>query len=380
MTARLPVATARRIVVKLGTRVLTDEQGYLAGDRVGSLVATAAAIRQSGREVVLVSSGALGLGCRVLGYELPPHRPDLRRACAAVGQTQLTALYEHRMSLHGLVCAQVLVHESDFDDRERNLKLRRTLDALLQRGVVPILNENDAVAAAPVPSFGGSHRPVFGENDRLAALVAGALQADLLVLLTDVAGVYDAHPETVPEAKLLDTIQDSSVLAACYGKGSLSSRGGMRSKVEAALIASSGGCHAVIASGTQAGAFSHLLAGDQVGTFFPAQGKLDAMNGWIAYSTATRGALHLDAGAVEALRRRSASLLAKGVTAVEGEFNPGDVVELRGPDEDLVGRGLIRYSAPAVDRWRRGHPPEEAAGQSTLIRRNFIVLAPEEEG
>ncbi|MCB1036309.1 MAG: glutamate 5-kinase, partial [Acidobacteria bacterium] len=338
-SARPEVAAARRIVVKLRSRVLTDEHGFLASSRVSALLATAAAIRQSGREVVLVSSGALALGCKVLGYEVPPNRPDLRRACAAVGQTQLTALYEHRLSLHGLVCAQVLVSESDFDDRGRNLKLRRTLDALLQRGVVPILNENDAVAAAALPSVDGTHRPVFGENDRMAALLAGALKADLLVLLTNVAGVYDKNPATVPEARLLTTIRDSKILTACAGGGSLVSRGGMRSKVEAALIVSSGGCHAVIASGIDAGAFSHLLAGEEVGTWFPARGDLDAMDRWIAYSTATRGVLHLDAGAVDALRRRNASLLAKGLVAVDGDFGPGDVVELRGPNKQLIGRG-----------------------------------------
>ena len=378
-TARPAVSGARRIVVKLGTRVLTDKEGYLASSRVGALVATAAAIRQSGREVILVSSGALALGCKILGYEVPPNRPDLRRACAAVGQTQLTSLYEHRLSLHGLVGAQVLVSESDFDDRDRNLKLRRTLDALLQRGVVPILNENDAVAAADLPSVDGTHRPVFGENDRLAALVSSAVKADLLVLLTNVAGVFDAHPSKAPEAKLLHTIEDSSVLAACTGSGSLVSRGGMRSKVEAALIASSGGCHAVIASGTAGGAFSHLMAGEEIGTWFPAQGNLDTRDRWIAYSTAIRGVLHLDAGAVAALRQRNASLLAKGLVAVDGDFGPGDVVELRGPGRELVGRGLIRFSATAVDRWRQGKPPAEVAGQGTLIRRNFIVLAPEGE-
>ncbi len=378
-TPRPAISEARRIVVKLGTRVLTDKDGYLASARVGALVATAAAIRQSGREVMLVSSGALALGCKVLGYEIPPNRPDLRRACAAVGQTQLTALYEHRLSLHGLVGAQVLVSESDFDDRDRNLKLRRTLDALLQRGVVPIVNENDAIAAADLPSVDGTHRPVFGENDRLAALVSSAVKADLLVLLTNVSGVFDANPLENPEAKLLTTIEDSSVLSACTGAGSLVSRGGMRCKVEAALIASSGGCHAVIASGVDPGVFSHLMAGEDVGTWFPAQGNLDSRDRWIAYSTAIRGVLHLDAGAVRALRERNASLLAKGLVAVDGEFGPGDVVELRGPGRELVGRGLIRFSAAGVDRWRQGKAPAEAAGQSTLIRRNFIVLAPEGE-
>ncbi len=370
--ARPPVAAAKRVVIKLGTRVLTADDGHLASNRVSALVATAAAARKAGREVVLVSSGALGLGCKILGYEAPPTRPERRRACAAVGQAQLMSLYEHRFGLNGLVCAQVLVGEGDFDDRTRNLHLRETLGALLHQGVVPILNENDAVVAAQVPSHAGERRPVFGENDRMATLVAGALKADLLVLLTNVPGVYDADPTKNPGARLVTLVEDERDLAGCVaGSGSAVSRGGMRSKIEAARIAARSGCHAVIASGLEPGGLSHLLAGEEIGTWFPPQGALDGMRQWIAYSTASRGTLHLDHGAVAALTQRGASLLAKGVSAIEGQFQAGDVVELKGPDGKLVGRARIRFDHERVERWRQGEPQAE---KGPLIRRSFIAF------
>jgi len=366
--------------------VITDADGYLASSRLSALVATAVAARQAGREVVLVSSGALGLGCRILGFDEAPTRREQRRACAAVGQTQLVSLYEHRFGLHGIICGQVLVGQGEFDNRERHLKLRRTLDALLQSGIVPILNENDAVGGEQIPSFGSqqdeissstgsnntvSSNRVFGENDRLAALVAGSLKADLLVLLTDVAGVYDQNPKTHPDARLLPIIIERPDLSEALA-GSTLSRGGMSSKVEAAFIAANSGCQAVIASGRDSGTLSHILAGEEMGSWFPAQGNLDALSRWIAFSTACRGALHLDQGAVHALKAGRASLLTAGVVNAIGDFRAGDVVELRDPAGGLVGRAQIRYPAPEVRRWIYGHPQE--AGPKPLIRRTFIVL------
>lgn len=373
--ARPSVAEARRVVIKIGTRVITDDDGFLASSRLSALVATAAAARQAGREVILVSSGALGLGIRVLGFDGAPKRREQRRACAAVGQAQLMSLYEHRFGLHGLTCGQVLVGQGEFHDRDRHLQLRRTLEALLSRGVVPILNENDAVGGEVVESITGEPRPIFGENDRLAALIAGTLEAQLLVLLTDVPGVYDKHPGQHPDATLLSVIVEAPQVD--FGAaGSTSSRGGMRSKVDAAFVAATGGCQAVIASGRNGGTLSHLLAGEEVGSWFPARGTLAARDRWIAFSTACRGTLQLDQGAVDALRGGTASLLTAGVVNAVGDFKAGDVVELRGPNGRVVGRGQIKYPAPEVRRWVYGHPQE--AGPKPLIRRNFIVLLAEE--
>jgi glutamate 5-kinase len=220
---------------------------------------------------------------------------------------------------------------------------------------------------------------VFGDNDKLSALVAAELDADLLVLLTDVPGVYDRDPRSDPEARLLPRVDDPErLVTATGGPASTASRGGMKSKVEAAAVASRAGCQAVIASGRDPGVLAQVLAGREVGTWFPARGALDARRRWIAFAVATRGTLHLDEGAVEAVRRRGASLLAAGVRRVEGRFRRGDVVELRDPAGRLIGRGMMHWDAETTRRWCDGHPPIEVKNRDALIHRRHLVL--EESG
>ncbi len=373
---RRSLKTARRIVLKLGTRVLTHDDGRLALARLFSMVEAAATIRSGGREILLVSSGAVGLGRDVLELEETPEDLALRQACAAVGQTRLMALYQDGFSQYGLTCAQVLLTEGDLDDRARYLNLRRTLATLLECGVVPIINENDAVSTAEIElSSGSGSRPVFGDNDRLSALVAAKLHADLLILLTDVEGCYDRDPRLYSDARLIPRADDPKILEkAVSGKTSEAGRGGMKSKVEAAAIASRGGCHVVIASGRRPDVLETILAGEEIGTWVPERGRLKASHRWIAFAAAPRGILHLDAGAVEALRMRRASLLAAGVEKVEGKFRSGDVVELRGPSGDLVGRGRIPWDSKTVRKWCAGSPPLEVRNAHCLIRRNHFVL------
>lgn len=364
---RPPVAEARRIVLKLGTRVLTRAGGDLHRPRIAALTATVAALIRSGREVVLVSSGAVGHGRRVLGLDKPIFNPRLRQACAAVGQARLMDAYQRGFRPFGLSSAQLLLAQQDFDVRQRTLDLRETLATLLRQGVVPVLNENDALAALGAPAG----FPVFPDNDRLAALVASECAADLLVLLTDVAGVFDRDPRRHPEARLLPQIESLDELPECrVAPQNGAGRGGMRSKTEAAAMAVRGGCQVVIASGEDPGSFASIVAGEVVGTWLPARGRLAARHRWIAFASVPRGVLHLDAGAVEALRHRGASLLAAGVTRVEGEFGPGDLVELRAPGGALVGRALAKHGA-AETRLIRERPRDRT---SALIRRASIVL------
>ena len=372
--ARPSVAGARRVVIKLGTRVLTDEHGGLATERVASLVASAAALRATGRQVVVVSSGAIGLGSRALSRESPPRRASVRQACAAVGQATLTSLYLSQFRRFDLVCGQVLIGQADFHDRLRFLELRDALEVMLARGVVPIVNENDAVGDERCSGVHGEAQPVFDDNDRLAALVATEIDADLLVLMTDVAGVYDCDPRHHSEARLLSRIDDPTAIEADERPGSAAGRGGMRSKVTAAWIAASSGCQAVIADGRRSGGLSHLLAGDEIGSWFPASGHLDARHRWIAFATLPRGALCLDEGAIEALEQRGASLLPVGVTEVIGEFGGGDVVELTSAEGRVVGRAVSRLSAPEVRDCLSGEP-DRATSPGALIRRSEIVLA-----
>lgn len=370
--ARPEVANARRLVVKLGTRVLVDDDGTLARVRLSTLVSTVAALGHAGREVTLVSSGAVGIGQVLLGLDRPSKDPSLRQACAAAGQTRLMDLFQRCFASNDRLCGQVLVNQGDFDDRARALRLRGALDALLARGVVPVVNENDAVACETLRATDGLDHPVFADNDRLAALVAGVLSADLLVLLTDVDGLFERDPRVDPAARVLERVDHDDALPVIDARpGSAIGRGGMASKVEAASIARLGGCPTVIANGRNASALSHVVAGNAVGTWFPAEARLPARHRWIAFATVVRGALHLDAGAVTALRERGASLLAAGVTRVEGTFAAGDVVALRGPDGAIVGRARSNLDAAATHRRCR---PRQGGRDQALIRRHDLVL------
>ncbi len=373
--ARPAVASARRTVLKIGTRVIARGDGRVALARLFAVVEAAAALAEEGREVLLVSSGAVGLGKDALGFDQVP--PDLRhrQACAAVGQTRLMGLYEEGFSRLGRVCGQVLLTQGDFDDRLRYLNLRSTLLALLGRGVIPVINENDAVSTEELAYDESEPQPVFGDNDRLSALVATKLGADLLVLLTDVEGVYDGDPRERPDARLVSRIDTPGAgVDAASGPGSRLARGGMRSKVEAAHLAARAGSQAVIASGVEPGALAAVLAGDEVGTWFPARGELAAKRRWIAFAAKPRGALELDGGAVRALTDRGASLLAAGVLGVEGDFRTGDVVELRGPGGSPVGRGIVYCDAASARAWCGGSPPAGIRNHHALVHRDHLVL------
>ena len=377
MTDRTAIAACRRVVIKLGTRVLTHDDGRLALARLFDVVEAAAAARGQGKDVLLVSSGALGLGREALG--LDPALDDLagRQACAAVGQSRLMALYEQGFSRVGLVCGQVLLTEGDFDDRLRYLNLRSTLLALLGCGAVPIINENDAVSTEELACEERGGRPVFGDNDRLSALVASKLDADLLVLLTDVDGLHEQDPRFSPGAPLVAAIApDGSNLPADFGgePGGEGSRGGMSSKVQAARIAARAGCHAIIANGRRPGGLADLLAGGAAGTWFQADTGLSARKSWIAFATAPRGTLWLDGGAVAALKERGASLLAVGVGRVDGDFARGDVVRLLDPDGALIGRGLVQVDAAEARLWTTGSAPQGTRNRHALVLRDHLVL------
>jgi glutamate 5-kinase len=374
--ARPPVAQAKRVVLKVGTRVLTHDAGRVALARLFGVVEAAAALRFEGREPLIVTSGAVGLGRDALGLTESPTELAERQACAAVGQTRLMGLYHEGFARLGLHCGQVLLTQTDFDDRLRYLNLRTTLETLLKKGVVPVINENDAVSTEELALVEQKQgKPVFGDNDKLSALVATKLGAELLVLLTDVDGVFDRDPRGDPQAKLLARVDDAEqALAGAGGAASAASKGGMRSKVEAAWIAQRAGCHAVIASGRRPGVAEQVLRGEEVGTWFPAGDGLPARQRWIAFATAVRGTLHLDAGAVEAVRGRGASVLPAGVTRVDGEFRRGDVVLLKGPGEALVGRGMAHVDALAARRWIAGERPDGVRSHHALVHRDHLVI------
>jgi glutamate 5-kinase len=365
----------RRVVIKLGTRVVSDASGGMATMRLSALAAPIAQLVSRGVEVLLVSSGAVGLGAHTLDLALPIRSIADRQAAAAVGQTQMMAKYSKEFGAHGLGVGQVLVATGDFDDRTRYLNIRNTLLRLLRHGVLPIINENDAVSIAELKDL-DVHTPVFGDNDKLSAILASKLGADLLVLLTDVSGLYDRNPMQHGDAQILHRVDEDWSGFETSEHESGMSRGGMKTKVDAARIAVRSGCHAVIASGLDPEALPAVLSGSLEGTWFPAQEGLNARRRWIAWGTPARGSLVLDAGAVNALRERGASLLAAGVQSVMGTFERGAVVELTDTTGDVVGRGMISCDAEAARAWVAGNPPAAARNHHALVHRDHLALEP----
>jgi glutamate 5-kinase len=334
--ARPEIAGARRVVVKVGSSSLTTLPGGLDVERLVGLVEVLAALRAAGRDVVLVSSGAIAAGLAPLGFDRRP--PDLAtaQAAASVGQLRLAQTYAEAFARHGITVGQVLLTADDLTRRGHYRNARQTVERLLSLGVLPIVNENDTVATEEIR---------FGDNDRLAALVAHVAVADALLLLSDVDGVYDGDPRTGP-ASLIATVRGPADLGAVtLGTASRNGvgTGGMATKVEAALIASGAGVPVVVTSTAAAPA---ALAGEPVGTLFAVTGRRpSARQFWLRYASRPRGKLLLDEGAVRAVRERNASLLAAGVTGVTGEFLADDPVELVGPDGAVVARGLVAYDA-----------------------------------
>jgi glutamate 5-kinase len=334
------VKTAARLVVKLGTGVLTDSRKQPDPAQLEQLVAQVAALRKSGKEIVLVTSGAVGAGMGALGYEKRPGELAELQACAAVGQSRLMAMYAELFARHNLHVAQVLLTHDDLEHHERHLNARNTLVTLLGRGVVPIINENDAVSFTEIK---------FGDNDTLSALVAALLPADLLVILTTVDGVIEnfgkASPKTIPVIEKID----SALEKIARGTDSNTAVGGMASKIQAAKIAVRSGIPLVIASGKKKQVLAKILAGEDEGTLFVASPtKLQGRKRWIAFFHHPQGALFVDDGAKLALREKGRSLLPPGVARCEGEFAAGDVVRICDLDGTEFARGIAKFGAAEV--------------------------------
>jgi glutamate 5-kinase len=364
--ARPEIGAARRVVVKVGSSSLTTVPGGLDVDRLTALVDVLAAVRAAGREVVLVSSGAIAAGLAPLGLDTRPRDLASAQAAASVGQLRLVQTYADAFGRHGLTVGQVLLTSDDLTRRSHYRNAEQTLERLLSLGALPIVNENDTVATEEIR---------FGDNDRLAALVAHVARADALLLLSDVDGVYDGDPRSGP-AQLIGTVRDPAELDAVTlgtarrnGVGT----GGMATKVEAALIAAHAGVPAVVTSTARAAA---ALAGEEVGTLFAVMSpRPRTRQFWLRFATRPRGRLLLDAGAVQAVRERHASLLAAGVTGVAGEFLADDPVELVGPDGVVVARGLVGYDSrelPALLGRKTGDLAPEHRRE--VVHRDEMVL------
>lgn len=374
---RAPVKTPqlsdfRRIVVKVGSSLLVDrDRGRLRHAWLAALAEDLADLHQRGADVLVVSSGAIALGRTVLGLPSGPLRLEESQAAAAVGQIALARNWAEALGAHGLTAGQVLLTLADTEQRRRYLNARATLGRLLDLRAIPVINENDTVATTEIR---------YGDNDRLAARVATMAGADLLVLFSDIDGLYTAPPAKDPSAQHIPVVEriTPEIDAMAGGAASELSRGGMRTKIEAGKIAAAGGTHMLIADGRAKNPLASVANGGRCTWFLTASTPATARKTWIAGSLEPRGTLHLDAGAARALRG-GASLLPVGVTRIEGEFARGDAVLIRDPEGQLLGRGLVSYDASeamlVLGKASRdietvlGHP-----GRAEMIHRDDMAL------
>jgi glutamate 5-kinase len=340
------VHRADPVVVKVGTNVLADRAGALDRGRVRALADQLARLRSGGRRVALVSSGAIGAGVGRLGLGRRPVDLPHLQACAAVGQCALMQAYQECLTPHGVNAAQILLTASDFDHRVRYLNARHTILTLFEYGCLPVINENDTVSVAEIK---------FGDNDHLAAMVANLLQAPLLVLLTNVDGLFTADPREDPGARLVPVVPhiDRSVAEMAAVTKSELGTGGMRSKLRAARLATAAGGAVVMANGLLDGVLDTVFAGEEIGTLFlPHREALSARRRWLGLTVRPQGTLRLDDGARRAVERDGRSLLPVGVVAIDGTFGKGDVVSLCGGDGIEFARGLTNYSSGDAERIR----------------------------
>ena len=367
-----PFARARRIIIKVGSSLLVDEaSGEVRRAWMDSLCDDIASLRQRGKDVLLVSSGAVAVGRRCLGLT-PPLRLEEKQAAAACGQIQLAHAYQEALASHRITVAQVLLTLEDSEDRRRYLNARSTLETLLRLGAVPVINENDTVATAEIR---------FGDNDRLAARVAQMVSADVLVLFSDIDGLYTADPRKDASAKFLPIINDITpeIEAMAGDPGSGYGSGGMVTKLTAAKICLSAGCRMAIAKGEELHPLAEIQAGKKRCTWFiPSSEPQKARKQWIFGSMNPAGSVSVDAGACTALAK-GRSLLPAGITAIDGGFEAGDCILVKGPDGKVLGRGLAAYSAEEAE-CIRGHKTNEIEAilgyrnHDEMIHRDDLVM------
>jgi glutamate 5-kinase len=373
MTARKPLDRYRRIVIKIGSALLVDRTAGLKKAWLDGMCADIAGLKAKGIDILVVSSGAIALGRSVLDLPAGALKLEESQAAAAVGQIALARIWSEVLGHHGIGAGQILVTLQDTEERRRYLNARSTIAKLLEWRAVPVINENDTVATNEIR---------YGDNDRLAARVATMTSADLLILLSDIDGLYDAPPGNNPNAKLIPIVETvtSEIEAMAGAAESELSRGGMRTKIEAAKIATTSGTHMLIASGKIEHPLQAIADGGRCTWFLTPANPVTARKRWIAGSLEPKGTLTIDAGAVSALRAGK-SLLPAGVIRVDGQFARGDAVVVRGPDTHEVGRGLVAYDAEDAEKIKGRSSPDVMAilgisGRAEMIHRDDLVVGP----
>jgi glutamate 5-kinase len=369
---RALLVNARRVVIKVGTGVVCNTENEFDLRQVAALAASISGLINAGRQVVLVSSGAVTLGAVELGI----HRSRLKdasvtRACAAVGQCKLMQAYAESFRPHGVKVAQVLVTEDDFSDLKRYSILRQTFERLLKLGAVPIVNENDTVT-----NIYTEQAPVFRDNDRLAALVLSKLDADALVLLSNVDGLLYSPNQDLAKAMVVSMVTEITAAIRDSARGaSATGRGGMTAKLDAAEIAMQAGGMVVIANGKTPGILEQVFQGEEVGTLFLPGSRLAGKRRWLAFATTVRGEVTINTNAARALRHRQASLLISGVTASEGEFSAGQVIAVLDPEGNIIGKGIAELGSQQL----AATLSSVESKRGMLVRReNFLILSAKE--
>ena len=373
--ARGELKRVRRIVVKVGTALLTGNSTTVDKRFVIKLCTAVSALWARGHEVAIVTSGAIGAGCGVLGYDKRPETLPERQACAAAGQVELMKLYSQafKRTKPKLSVGQLLLTRDGLVVRQRYLNARNTLLTLLKKGAVPVINENDTVSVEEIR---------FGDNDTLSALVAGAAEADLLVILTDVAGLMDADPRSNPDAKVISLVEELTpeLEAVARPTGSFLGTGGMVSKLQAAKIAMASGFMLVLAPGHDPSILLDIVDGREIGTFFkPRVDALSARKHWMAFTRQPKGSICVDAGARDALVKRHKSLLPSGVLSVQGKYDSGELVSLLCGEQEFA-RGLTNFSAVEIERIRGKKTTQiqkeigELLFEEVVHRDNLVIL------
>jgi len=376
---RTRVSDARRVVVKLGSNLFFNEAGAIALGRIFSFIEDIAAARVAGRQIIVVSSGAVALGADALKIKSANASLAQKQALAAIGQSRLMNLYEQGFGKYDLTAAQVLLTEEDFSSRQRYLNLRHTLTTLLDMGVIPIINENDTVSTTELELTDRSRS--FGDNDKLSALVMSKLEATVLVLLSDVDGLFTDNPRENSQAEFIPEVQEITAdVEALAGRKSARGRGGMATKLQAARIAMNSGGMAIIANGLKTGLLGRVLNGEDEGTLFVGKTpSLSEKRRWIAFASSVSGRIHINEGAMDAITRKNASLLYAGVTRIENEFEHGDVVSIIGPNGQEIARGIVNYSSSDASKLIGKHSDDivrlaTSKNYDAFITRNNIAF------
>ncbi len=361
------------VVVKVGTSSLTKNDGSLDLDVMRELTRQVAEAVKMGYQLILVTSGAIASGIAELGVKLNPNDIVFKQACAAVGQGILMSHYRELFKQYGLKVAQVLLTKEDLANRISYIHTCNVLDRLLSLGVIPIINENDVTSVDEIMPVMKGYKVNFSDNDILSVLIANAVQADMIIILSDVDGLYDANPNRKKNAKIISVVEKITpeIRAAAEGKSAFG-RGGMKTKLEAAEIAMQSGIPLIIANSKRKNVILDILRGKQVGTYFKPTGRMPAIKRWIAYGAGAKGQIKVNEGAKQAILR-GASLLAAGIESVSGQFKIGDVVSIIGPDEREFARGIVNYSSEEINLIK-GLKTSQIKRVLGYIRRKEIIV------